>query len=149
MNCQNNNDSEGCRCIAEILTVINVLQQNASCNDTCLETCDRGFLGCGTTTFNCNTRPVVLYTCSGNGTPWSMPITRENVICGDEGVTCSNVFRVEKIDGCCCTFRVLANNPDEATNATIPYIATNSCFTMNLNCVCALRCLPDTFVECI
>lgn len=149
MNCQNNNDSEGCHCIAEILTVINVLQQNANCNDTCLETCDRGFLGCGTTTFNCNTRPVVLYTCCGNGTPWSMPITRENVICGDEGVTCSNVFRVEKIDGCCCTFRVLANNPDEATNGTIPYIATNSFFTMNLNCVCALRCLPDTFVECI
>ena len=73
MNCQNNNDSEGCRCIAEILTVINVLQQNASCNDTCLETCDRGFLGCGTTTFNCNTRPVVLYTCSGNGTPCPVP----------------------------------------------------------------------------
>ena len=70
MNCQNNNDSDSCRCIAEILTVINVLQQNANCNDTCLETCDRGFLGCGTTTYNCNTRPVVLYTCCGNGTPW-------------------------------------------------------------------------------
>ena len=78
-----------------------------------------------------------------------MPITRENVVCGDEGVTCSNVFRVDKIDGCCCTFRVLANNPDDATNATIPYVATNSFFTMNLSCVCALRCLPDTFVECI
>lgn len=144
-----NNNSESCKCIAEILTVINVLQQNANCNDTCLETCDRGFLGCGTTTFSCNTRPVVLYTCCGNGTPWTMPITRENVVCGDEGVTCSNVFRVEKIDGCCCTFRVLANNPDDATNVTIPYVATNSFFTMNLSCVCALRCLPDTFVECI
>lgn len=141
--------NEGCCCIAEILTVINVLQQNANCNDTCLETCDRGFLGCGNTTYNCNTRPVVIYTCAGNGTPWSMPITRENVICGDLGVTCSNVFRVEKIDGCCCTFRVLAPNPDEATNLTIPYIATNSFFTMNLNCCCALRCLPDTYVECI
>ena len=29
MNCGNNNDNESCRCIAEILTVINVLQQNA------------------------------------------------------------------------------------------------------------------------
>ena len=146
--CNNNDNQESCRCIAEILTVINVLQQNAQCcGDTCLETCDRGFLGCGTTTLGCNTRPVVLYTCCGNGTPWSMPTTRENVVCGDEGVVCSNVFRVEKIDGCCATFRVLAENPD--TTCLSPFVATNSFFTMNLNCVCALRCLPDTFVECI
>ena len=144
----NNNDAEGCKCISEILSVINVLQQNANCcGDTCLETCDRGFLGCGTTTLGCNTRPVVLYTCCGNGTPWSMPTTRENVVCGDEGVTCSNVFRVEKIDGCCATFRVLAENPD--TTSTSPYVSTNSFFTMNLSCVCCLRCLPDTYVECI
>ena len=146
--CNNNNDVESCRCIAEILTVINVLQQNANCcGETCLETCDRGFLGCGTTTLGCNTRPVILYTCCGNGTPWSMPTTRENVVCGDEGVVCSNVFRVEKIDGCCATFRVLAENTD--TTSIYPYVATNSFFTMNLNCVCALRCLPDTFIECI
>lgn len=146
--CNNNNDQDSCKCIAEILTVINVLQQNANCcGDTCLETCDRGFLGCGTTTLGCNTRPVVLYTCCGNGTPWSMPTTKENVVCGNEGVTCSNVFRVEKIDGCCATFRVLADNPD--TTSIYPYVTTNSFFTMNLNCVCALRCLQDTFVECL
>lgn len=78
-----------------------------------------------------------------------MPTTRENVVCGEEGVTCSNVFRVEKIDGCCATFRVLTDNTDPATSATIPYVATNSFFTMDLKCCCALRCLPDTFVECI
>lgn len=78
-----------------------------------------------------------------------MPTTRINVNCNDEGATCSNVFRVEKIDGCCATFRVLAENTDDTTSATIPFVATNSFFTMNLNCVCALRCLPDTFVECI
>ena len=77
-----------------------------------------------------------------------MPTTRENVVCGSEGVVCSSVFRVEKIDGCCATFRVLANNPDTSETA-LPYVATNSFFTMNLSCVCALRCLPDTFVECI
>lgn len=148
--CNNNNtNNDSCKCIAEILTVINILQENANCNDACLETCDRGFLGCGATTLNCNTRPVMLYTCCGNGTPWSMPTTRENVTCGDAGVTCSSVFRVEKIDGCCATFRVLAANPDTAEAATIPYVATNSFFTMNLNCVCSLRCLPDTVVECV
>ena len=44
--CNNNTEAESCRCIAEILMVINVLQQNASCcGDVCLDTCDRGFLG--------------------------------------------------------------------------------------------------------
>jgi hypothetical protein len=75
-----------------------------------------------------------------------MPITKDNVTCGDEGVTCSNVFRVEKLDGCCCTFRVLAENPE---GSEYPYAATNSFFTMNLNCCCCLRCLSDTYVECI
>ena len=146
--CNNNNDVESCRCIAEILTVINVLQQNANCcGETCLETCDRGFLGCGTTTLGCNTRPVILYTCCGNGTPWSMPTTRENVVCGDEGVTCSNVFRIEKIDGCCATFRVLAENTD--TTSLFPYVATNSFFTMDTSCLCSIRCLSDTYVDCV
>ena len=144
--CNNNNDVESCRCIAEILTVINVLQQNANCcGDTCLETCDRGFLGCGTTTLGCNTRPVILYTCSGGTTPFAVPTTRENVVCGDEGVVCSNVFRVEKVDGNCCTCRVLADNPDTAS--INPYIATNSFFTIDLNCVCVVKCLTDTFVD--
>ena len=58
----------------------------------------------------------------------------------------SSVFRVEKVDGCCATFRVLAPNTDTTEVATYPFEATNSFFTMNLNCVCALRCLQDTFV---
>lgn len=144
-----NNESTDCRCIAEILTVIAILQKNAVCPDSCLDTCDRGFLGCSASTVGCNTRPIMLYTCCGNGTPWSVPTTRDNVTCGDEGVVCSSVFRVEKIDGCCATFRVLAENPDPTQVATEPYIATNSFFTMNLNCVCSLRCLQDTFVDCI
>lgn len=140
----NNTDTESCRCIAEILGVINILQQNACTSETCLDTCDRGFLGCGVTSLNCNTRPVMLYL--NNGAPLSMPVTKDNVVCGEAGVTCSNVFRVEKLDGCCCTFRVLAEN---SAGSEYPYIATNSFFTMNLNCCCCLRCLSDTYVECI
>ena len=74
-----------------------------------------------------------------------MPTTKDGVACGDEGVVCSSVFRVEKVDGCCATLRVLAVNPD--TTSEYPYVATNSFFTMNLNCVCSLRCLSDTYVE--
>ncbi len=79
-----------------------------------------------------------------NNTAWSMPTTKDVT----ETTTYSTVFRVEKIDGNCCTFRVLDTNPD-TTQTNIPYVATNSFFTMNLNCVCALKCLNDTFVECI
>ena len=147
--CNNNNNNNNACCISEILNVISILQQNADCADSCLDTCDRGFLGCSTTSLVCNTRPVMLYTCCGNGTPWSMPTTKTAGTCGDEGVTCSSVFRVEKIDGCCATFRVLAENPDTTTSATIPYVATNSFFTMDLNGCCVIRCLQDTFVECI
>lgn len=149
--CNEKNKNNDCaNCVAEILTVINILQQNASCcGESCLDTCDRGFLGCSATSLSCNTRPVMLYTCCGNGTPWSMPTTKEDVTCGEAGAVCSNVFRVEKIDDNCATFRVLAPNPDTTTSGTIPYVATNSFFTMNLDCVCALRCLQDTFVECI
>lgn len=140
--CNENND---CKCIAEIITVINILQHNAGCcGDTCLDTCDKGFLGNSTTCLSCNTRPIMLYTCCGNGVALSLPISKDP----NETVT-SNVFRVEKIDGCCATFRVLAPNPDTTEAATIPYVATNSFFTMNLECVCVLRCLNDTCVECI
>ena len=147
---ENNNTNNSGNCVAEILTVINILQQNANCcGDACLDTCDRGFLGCSTTSLNCNTRPVMLYTCCGNGTPWTMPTTKEAVVCGTEGATCSNVFRVEKLDGCAATFRVLAPNPDQSCCNSQPYIGTNSFFTMDLSCCCVIRCLNDTFVECV
>ena len=42
-------DNEKCNvcdnCIADILKVILILQKNSSQPDSCLETCDRGFLG--------------------------------------------------------------------------------------------------------
>jgi hypothetical protein len=140
----NNNDNSGCSCIAEILSVISILQENASCpSDACLDTCDRGFLGCGITTMGCNTRPVQLYTCAGGNTPLAMPTSKEDVA----GTTTSSVCRVEKVDGCCATFRVLAPNPNAEEATTSPYVGTNSFFTMNLGCCCSCRCLQDTYVS--
>ena len=146
--CNNNNNTNDCEnnCIQEILQVINVLQSNA-CPDNCLNSCDRPALGGGSNCVVCNTRPIMLYTCSGNGTPWTMPTTRTNIDCSASPTSCSNVFRIEKIDGCCATFRVLATNTD--TTNPYPYVATDSIFTMNINCLCCIRCLNDTYVECI
>ena len=123
-------------CIAEILGVILVLQQNV-CGDSCLDSCDRPMLGGGPTCLACNTRPVMIYTCGGGNVPWSMPTTKDSTATCDDGTTaCSNVFRVEKLDGNCCTFRVLQDNPD--TTSLYPYSATNSVFTISLDCICAL-----------
>ena len=141
--CQNN-----CNCISDILNVIYLLQKNCSGCGNAIDSCDKPILGefaCS----NYNTRPVMLYTCCSNNTPMQMPTTRDAINCSETPADCSSIFRVEKIDDNCCTFRVLADNPDETEQATIPYVATNSFFTMNLNCVCALKCLNDTYIECI
>jgi len=145
--CNNNNSSNNNNrnnCITEILQVILVLQQSACGPDSCLDSCDRPMLGCGTP-INCNTRPVTLYTCCGNGTPWSMPTTRE-ADCTNTGDT-SCVFRIEKLDGNCATFRVLVPNTD--TTSLCAYEATDSFFTINTDCVCAIKCLNDTCVDCL
>ena len=145
----NNNSKNSGNCISEILNVILVLQENA-CPDNCLDTCDRPMLGGGPNCLICNTRPVCVYTCGGNGTPWSMPTSKDSTInCSGEEIsqTCSTVFRVEKIEGNCCTFRVLIPNTD--TTSIYPYVATNSFFTMDCSCICAIRCLNDTYVDCV
>ena len=147
-----NNEKNECNecenCVADILKVILVLQQNA-CPENCLDTCDRPMLGGGANCLVCNTRPIMLYTCCGNGTPWSMSVSKDSTAncSGRESCECTRVFRVEKLDGCCATFRCLADNPD--STSLNPYVATNSFFTMNLDCCCACRCLTDTYVECV
>ena len=124
-------------CIASILKVILILQQSSSQCDNCLETCDRGFLGQQIAGACYNTRPIVLCLKGSDGTPLSVPISRDPT-----ETTTSNIFRIEKLDECCATFRVLVFNAD-----TTSYTATNSFFTINLDCVCCIRCLEDTFVE--
>ena len=90
--------------------------------------------------FSFNTRPIVLYTCGSNGTPLAMPTSRDPAT-----TDTSTVFRIEKLDDCCATFRVLAPNTDET--ATNPYVTTDSFFTIDLKCVCIIRCLNDTYVD--
>ena len=132
--CENSNSSSRCNCIAEILKVINILQNEVCPGDSCLETCTRAFFG-PNSSIDFNTRPVTLYTC--DMTPVAIPISNTP---GE--TTTSTIFRVEKIDGCCATLRVLVFNPETAT-----YTSTNSFFTINTDCLCTIKCLGDTFVE--
>lgn len=137
--CHNMENNNCDNCIVDILKVILLLQQSVCQNDTCLQTCDRGFLGQNCATF-CNTRPVSLYTCSSGSTPLAMPISKDPTV-----TTTSTVFRLEKLDDCCATFRVLESNDNG--NGAFPFTGTNSFFTINTNCLCIIRCLDDTFVD--
>ena len=130
-NCSNN-------CMADILKVILILQRSAGGNDSCLDTCDRGFLGQQCCPVCFNTRPITLYTCGTGNTALAMPISKSST-----ETTTSTVFRLEKLDECCATFRVLIVNENNT------YTSTNSFFTLNLDCLCVIRCLDDTFIECV
>lgn len=128
-------------CINDILKVINVLQNQAEKIDDIPDGCDRPFLGFvnSSNTFVYNTRPITLYT--SNNTLYEAPYTLN----GSTGS--SSVFRVEKVTDHTATLRVLAPNPD--TTSVFPYVKTDSFITVNSSCICALRCLADTFIDCV
>jgi len=128
-------------CINNILEVINVLQCQAEKIDDIPSACDRPFLGVvnSSNSFVFNTRPITLYT--SNNTLFEAPYTL-----GDTSST-SSVFRVEKVTSDSATLRVLAPNPD--TTSIFPYVKTESFLVVNCNCICAIQCLADTFVDCV
>lgn len=134
-----NSTNENC-CIANVLEQIVRLQNRSEKLECFEEGCDRPFLGPTPTTICFNTRPITLYRCC-DGELWSFPFTLN----GETGT--STVFRCEHVEGCCATCRVLAPNCDTSCNNN-PYVSTDSFFTINLECVGALRCLPDTFIAC-
>ena len=132
--CNETNNNTNCNCIAEILKVINILQNEVCPGDTCLDTCTKAYFG-PSTGVAFNTRPFNLYTCEG--TPIAMPISNSPT-----ETTTSTIFRVEKVSNCCATLRVLTYDETSST-----YTATNSFFTVNTNCCSCIKCLGDTFVE--
>ena len=121
--------------IQETLNFILTLQKN-SCFNGQEESCTRPFLGPNNST-RYNTRPITLFTCC-TGTNWTMPYELN-------GVTgTSTVFRIENVEGNCATFRVLVPT---TTQGITTYSFSNSFFTIDLSCVLALQCLPDTYAN--
>lgn len=129
--CQENNN---CKSMQDTLCLIVKLQKQGECIDQGIQSCDRPFLGINSNN-TLNTRPISFYTCQTN-TLWTMPYTFE----GEE--LTSSVFRVEQVHDCCCTCRVLRQTENS-------YESTDSFFTINLNCIGALRCLNDIYIPCI
>ena len=132
MNCSENNCSS---CIADILQNILALQkQDYDCGN--YVGCDKPFLGPVLANVCYNTRPIQLYNCCTGGR-WTFDYTLAD---GTEGT--SNVLRVEALDECCCTCRILYLN-----DTTNNYTSTNQYVTIDLKCCGAIRCLTDTFVD--
>ena len=138
---ENTHVASGCSCFGDSLEVILKLQRRGEKIDQFNEGCDKPFLGPCPNITCYNTRPVTFYRCA-DGEQWTMPFTLN----GTTGF--SGVFRVENLDGCCVTCRVLAPNPDTSQADAFPFVSTDSFFTLNLECVGALKCLPDTFIGC-
>ena len=118
-------------CLANILKVINILQNNAEKLD-CNYSCTRPFLGETANNTCFNTRLVTLYRC--DNTLITLPYTLNGV--ADE----TTVFRVENVTDNSVTVLLLA---DDGTGT---YTNTNTYATINLGCICAIRCIGDTTV---
>ena len=124
-------------CLTSILETILCLQNSK--DESCeVLGCDKPYLGPTPSLVCYNTRPINLYNCT-TGCRWSFPYTLGSV----NGT--SSVFRLENLEGNCCTCRVLAQNPD--TSSSEAYVLTSTFFTINLDCVSAIKCLPDVLVS--
>lgn len=118
--------------ISEIINKILLLQrQDFDCD---LNGCDRPFLGPSSTTLSYNTRPVRLFN-RYTATPWTFSYVSDTTT----GTT--NVFRIEDVDQCSVTVRLLIL--DEATST---YTNTNQFVTIDISSIGAIRCLADTFI---
>lgn len=130
MNCSDNTNCTSC--IFDVLKKILLLQKQ-DFDNTCYVGCDKPFLGPTAVSVCYNTRPFQLYNCC-TGTPWSFDLTA--------GDGTSNVFRIESLDDCCCTCRLLTLDPETST-----YTGTSDFVTLDLNCCGAIRCLADTYID--
>lgn len=120
-------------CLANILKVIETLQNNIEKIDNINNSCTRSFLGTSTTLVPFNTRLVTLYRC--DNTPISLSYNNAD----GEALTTS-IFRIQKVSCNTVLVLLLEDNGDGT------YSSTNTFATINLNCVCAIQCLGDTTI---
>ena len=120
-------------CLANILKAISVIQNNADDDCPTNNSCTKPFLG-NIPTIPCyNTWLVSFYRCDNSLI--TLPYTLDGV--SSE----TTVFRVESVNDNSVTVLLLADDGSETYS-----INTNTYATINLNCVCAIRCIGDTTV---
>ena len=129
---------ENNNCLANILNVINILQNNAEkieCQDN---SCTKPFLGPNTNILCFNTRPITLYRCDNS------LVTLNYTNANNEELT-TTIFRIENVNNDSVGVLLLEQTTDEEGNIT--YLNTNTYATINLKCICAIRCLNDAIVD--
>ena len=93
--------------------------------------------------FRCNTRPLQIFT--DDDKPWGTPIERNEDGCHEESEK-SCVLRVERVEDGVAVFRALIDCGKHVDHKE-RFKSTDSFITIKLACICALRCLKDTFVD--
>ena len=119
-------------CLANILKVINVLQNNAEEDCPTNNSCTRPFLGEFPTIVCFNTRLVTFYRCDNSLV--TLPYTLDGIS------STTTIFRVENV-GCDSVTVLLIRDNGDGT-----YTNTNTYATINLGCICAIRCVGDTTI---
>ena len=132
MDCSDNNHCLSC--LYDILKKIVLLQKQDFDFDN-FTGCDKPFLGPLITNNYYNTRPIQLYV-GATGVPWSFNYTLSD---GTEGT--SDILRVESLDDCCCTCRILYTNLENNQ-----VLSTDQFVTIDLHSCGAIRCFSDTYV---
>ena len=119
-------------CLAKILKVIDVLQNNAEDNCPNDNTCTRPILGTFAISICYNTRLITLYRC--DNALVTLPYTLDGI---NETTT---IFRVQSVTRDSVTVLLIRDNGDGT------YTNTNTFATINLGCICAIRCIGDTTI---
>ena len=133
----NNNDE-----ITVTLEKIIAMQRAAVREEIQEEYCDLSFLGERDCENQCNTRPIQVFT--GDDRPWECPIYRDQDGCSNDAHEKSCVFRAERVQNGSVILRALKEKHGSEIER---YESTDSFITVKLGCICALRCLKDTFVN--
>ena len=119
-------------CIYDVLKLINNLQKCVLNEDSFDNSCSRP-LGIGSNISYFNTRPVMFFSCD---------TTQLNITYYVNGTpNTSNVFRIEDVNDSCVTVRLLTTNTDGNI------ISTNETAIININCICAIKCLGDISLD--
>ncbi len=121
--------SDNKNCLIDVLKLIDNLQKCSLQQGSFDNTCSRPFLGMSSTISFFNTRPVTFFLCDN---------TQLTITYYVNGVAnTSNVFRIEDINDSCVTVRLLVTNSDGT------FTSTNETALINIDCICAIKCLND------
>lgn len=117
-------------CLANILKAINVIQNNTK-KVECDNTCTKPILG--EISNSCfNTRLVTFYRCDNSliSLPYELNDIQNN----------TTIFRIMNVSKNSVNVLLIQDNGDGT------YTNTNTFATLNLGCICAIRCIGDTTI---